>query len=437
MLENYIKMAFKVLLRKKFFTAISLFGISFTILILLVATSFLEHSVNPGGPHVNDDRILIASRLMATDSLRDGQWRASPGYGFSKKFGKTLLTPEKVSIISYLDSYFTYVNGNKIELSYRSSDPEMWDIYSFNFLYGKQYSHPENNSGQRVAVVSKSAAEKYFGTADVIGESIDVAGNFFKVIGIVEDISMTSEILHSDIWIPVKSLPNLEESFFGDFNIVVLAKSPDDFLEIKNEFLVNTKLALTDPMMPSDHMMTNPLKEIKCVLEAPYQHLIDEIFGVDDEFDQNTTKSEFITEDSFSNDFFLAISVMGIVMLLFMILPSINLININLSRIIERHSEIGVRKAFGASSNKLIGQFITENIILTIVGGIISLILTLIVLEIINSSNMMANINLTLNLTVFIVGIIICLIFGIISGVYPAYKMSRTHPVEALRGGEK
>ena len=55
--------------------------------------------------------------------------------------------------------------------------------------------------------------------------------------------------------------------------------------------------------------------------------------------------------------------------LLFMLLPAVNLVNLNLSRILERASEIGVRKAFGASSRTLVGQFVVENLVLTLLGG--------------------------------------------------------------------
>ncbi len=51
--------------------------------------------------------------------------------------------------------------------------------------------------------------------------------------------------------------------------------------------------------------------------------------------------------------------------LLFMLLPTVNLVNLNVSRIMERASEIGVRKAFGASSRTLVGQFVVENLVLT------------------------------------------------------------------------
>ena len=63
-----------------------------------------------------------------------------------------------------------------------------------------------------------------------------------------------------------------------------------------------------------------------------------------------------------------------------MLLPTVNLVNINLSRILDRASEIGVRKAFGASSRTLVGQFVVENLVLTLIGGAIGLLLAAAVL---------------------------------------------------------
>ena len=63
MLKNYLKMAVKVLLRRKFFTFISLFGISFTLIVLMVAVAFLDHAFAPFPPEVNKDRTLTCRRL--------------------------------------------------------------------------------------------------------------------------------------------------------------------------------------------------------------------------------------------------------------------------------------------------------------------------------------------------------------------------------------
>ncbi|RYY18361.1 MAG: FtsX-like permease family protein, partial [Chitinophagaceae bacterium] len=119
--------------------------------------------------------------------------------------------------------------------------------------------------------------------------------------------------------------------------------------------------------------------------------------------------------------------------LLFMLLPTLNLVNINTSRIMERSSEIGVRKAFGATSGTLVLQFIIENVILTLIGGIIGFLLSWGVLIYINNSGLIPNINLALDLRVLFIGIVCCLVFGFFSGVFPAWRMSRLHVVTALK----
>jgi len=116
-----------------------------------------------------------------------------------------------------------------------------------------------------------------------------------------------------------------------------------------------------------------------------------------------------------------------------MLLPTLNLININISRIMERSSEIAVRKAFGASSRTLVWQFIVENIILTIFGAVIGVLGSFVIIQVINSSDLIPNIHLTINFTVLFYALIACFVFGLLSGVYPAWRMSRMQVVTALK----
>jgi putative ABC transport system permease protein len=113
------------------------------------------------------------------------------------------------------------------------------------------------------------------------------------------------------------------------------------------------------------------------------------------------------------------------------------LINVNVSRIMERASEIGVRKAFGASSRVLVGQFVVENVVLTLVGGALGLVLAGLLLRVLNASGLIQYADLSLNLRVFAYGFGLALLFGLFSGVYPAWRMSRMHPVEALKGAAR
>ena len=123
--------------------------------------------------------------------------------------------------------------------------------------------------------------------------------------------------------------------------------------------------------------------------------------------------------------------------LLFVLIPTVNLVNINISRIMERASEIGVRKAFGAPARTLVGQFLVENILLTLVGGAGRV-------RAVDARAAGASAQSGLcQLRAFHAQPRACSptasswrsLFGLISGVYPAWRMSRLNPVDALKGG--
>jgi putative ABC transport system permease protein len=118
---------------------------------------------------------------------------------------------------------------------------------------------------------------------------------------------------------------------------------------------------------------------------------------------------------------------------MFMGLPAINLVNVNVSRILERASEIGVRKAFGAPSRALLWQFIIENIFITFIGGVIALALSFLIISMINASGWIAYADLVINFKVFLISILVCLLFGLLSGVLPAFRMSKLKIVDALK----
>ena len=121
--------------------------------------------------------------------------------------------------------------------------------------------------------------------------------------------------------------------------------------------------------------------------------------------------------------------------LLFVSLPTVNLVNLNVSRILERSSEIGVRKAFGAPARSLVLQFVVENVVLTLLGGLLALVLAQGTLALVEARGLIPHAELGLSWRVFGAGLAMAIAFGLLSGVWPAWKMSRLHPVDALRGG--
>ena len=95
MLISYLKIAWKVLLRRKFFTAISLFGISFTLMILLVVYALFDFTVGPHRPELHVDRLLYVNRMQLL--YRDGgQSNNAVGYGFLEAAGGWLLRKQLI-----------------------------------------------------------------------------------------------------------------------------------------------------------------------------------------------------------------------------------------------------------------------------------------------------------------------------------------------------
>ena len=126
--------------------------------------------------------------------------------------------------------------------------------------------------------------------------------------------------------------------------------------------------------------------------------------------------------------------MVSLTVLLFMLLPALNLVNLSLSRILERSSAIGVRKAFGASSRTLVGQFLVENVVLTLVGGAVGFALSVVSLRLVTSSGLLPYAELSMSPRVFLVGLILTLVFAVMAGAIPAWRMSRLNPVEPLHG---
>ena len=413
MLKNYLKIAWKVLLRRKFFTFISLFGISFTLMVLMVATSLFDHTFGPQMPERETDKLLFVNIMR---EQHDGGFSSSGplSYHFLDRNVRTLQTPEMVSINSMFFQVNSYVNNRKLALDIKYTDREFWDILDFNFLEGSAFSQQDMQGASRVAVINENTRKQYFGTTEAVGKIIEVDQVKYRVVGVVEDVPVLRVQSYADVWVPItlKSQDFNKPGLRGFYFATIKAKEAADVPRIKEEFAA----------MMQEVERQHPEKGAK-------------LFAFPDTFLESIART-FLSNGKDAGMGKLYIILAGLT-LLFMLLPTINLVSINISRIMERSSEIGVRKAFGATSSTIIGQFIVENIFLTLLGGLLGFALSAVVLWFINDSGVIVYADLALNLRIFAIGLLLCLVFGLISGVYPAYKMSRLHAVEALKGGSK
>ena len=408
MLKNYFKIAIAVLRRRKFFTFISLFGISFTLTILLVLTAFIDKVVNDNYPDKKRDRSLYINRMELTG--KESMNSSGLSYHLINQYITKMKTPVKVAISSGFGSTNTYVNNRKIVINYKYTNADFWDVLDFDFVEGKPISSQQTDNADRVTVISEDMKKEYFGDDEspAIGKYIEADNIKYRVCGVVKSLPVTAYLFYADIYLPIttsKTKLDADKGYLGNYAAIVLAKNNHDVPKMKKEYAAIVA-KLPSPGKEWDHVYSHADTFIEGYVRTG-----------------NEKKSGMVYA-------FMAIILFA---LFVMLLPTLNLINVNITRIMERSSEIGVRKAFGASSKTLVYQFLVENLILTFLGGLIGVVLSVAVMYFINDAKFIANLNLRLNFTVLGYALLTCIFFGLFSGVYPAWRMSKLNIVTALK----
>lgn len=406
---SHLKLAWRVLLRRPFFTAVSLFAVAFTLTVLLVATALLDHAFAPGPPERRGDRTLgvYGLRFSGPQATSTG----TVGYGFLDRHVRGLPDVEEVTILSQRRPVAAYRDGRRLDLWLKQADGAYWRVLDFDFLEGGPFSEEDDEAGSAVAVISREARERLFDGRPAVGRELVVDGQALRVVGVVENVSFVRMAGFADIWVPHGSAKSqaFRQEDRGSFMALILARHRDDFPRIQAAFrqvLANAELR---------------------------DERFESVSGGADTLLGSLSRNMF-SEDYSSSRVWLLQAAFVAAGLLFAALPAVNLVNLNVSRILERSSEIGVRKAFGASSASLVGQFLLENVVLTMIGAGLSLVFASLILAVVEARGLIPHAELGLNWRVFGIGLLVALAFGLLSGVWPAWKMSRLHPVTALRG---
>ncbi|MCW3117666.1 MAG: FtsX-like permease family protein [Chitinophagaceae bacterium] len=411
MLKNYFKIAIAVLKRKKFFTFISLFGISFTLTLLIVLASFVDNFLSTGYPNTNWKRELFVDWLRLSSTKNGSAINGGPSFYFFDHYVSKLKTQEKLAIFSGINHTSSYINNKKLVIRLKYTNDQYWDVLQFRFIEGKPYTKQQVDQGEKVAVISEDTRNNYFGmNIDAAGKYIETDNVQYRVSGVVKNAPLFNRSAYADIYVPYSlSKANIHyPDISGGYNGILLLHSEADIPKMKEEF---NQMA---SKVPINNNVFNVLStSADTNLETYARNVIDDHSG-----------------DSGLVKFFLFASIF---LILFLLLPTLNLVNINISRIMDRSSEIGVRKAFGASTKTLVYQFVVENLIITFIGGALGILFSFIIIQILNNIHLLANVNLVMGFNVFFFSLLTCILFGLLSGVYPAWRMSRMPVVTALK----
>ena len=411
MFRNYLKMAWKVLGRRRFFTFVSLFGIGFTLTSLMVVVAIADHQLAPSYPETELNRMLILDQMrMFGDRSR---WYSGPGFKFLDQYARDLPGVERMTAFTRANGTVTFKDGLKLEFATRGADAEYWRVMDFEFLEGAAFSAEDDVKANRVAVISESARNRLFDQAPALGRTVELDGRDFRIVGVVRDVPWQRMLSSADVWVPIHTVTaaNFFDRLMGGCQAAFLLEPGADRRQVQAAFTERlTRVKFEDP--ERYHTMKG-LPKTRLEL---YSGLLP---GLEPE------------EAAPRRMILLAV----LAAFAFMALPAINLVNINLSRIYERSGEIGVRKAFGASGRDLVTQFVVENVFLCLIGGVIGLFGALAILKLAALFPQAPFLSFHLSWRIFLAAVALATVFGLVSGVWPAWKMSRQHPVRALRGG--
>jgi len=415
MFGNYLKISLAVLLRRKFLTFVNLFGATLTLTVLVVAYALFDSVVSPAGAQHRQDQMLLITRLSLSNTRLENRWSSYLGQAFFERYIATLETPDKVSYATMPNEATSYLDGRKITSQMRRTDAEYWELLDFDVIDGRVLSADDMQLGRYVAVINEATADEYFPGTAAVGESITVGPESFEVVGVVADEPETSLLAYADIWVPVTTAPAQRNSWIGDGIAMLWFENPGRMELAREEYL-----AAVAQFEPIDEPAE--LDKASSFAATSFELFAREM--LESYFDDENGAIDFVPR-------FLAIAV--VLVLLFMALPAINMANLNVGRILERAPEIGLRKAAGASTRTLIGQFVFENVVLSLLGGVLAFALAPVVLGLLNDTVFTYG-RLSLNFSVLIAGLVFVLVFGVISGIYPAWKMARLQPAACLRG---
>ncbi|QNK63232.1 ABC transporter permease [Pedobacter sp. PAMC26386] len=401
------------MLRKKYYTALTLVGISLTIIVITIFASFIDQIISANPPELNRDRTLILDKVSVYKNGK--QTDAIPSINFLQKNIRDLESTETISYFSTKE-FISFLHGKTAGHALKFTDENFWKITDFKFIKGKAFHLNEVKKGARVAVINEKTAAYFFNENDPMGKAINIQGITYRVIGVVKSATPFSKV-YSDVYVPYTTDINIQQTdkaISGTYSAMLLAKT-NDVKKVRAElkFRLKRKITVSDADSIKVHAFTS--------LE------------------------QFSKTSSFNDDepeYGKTATVVLIVLALFMLIPAISLVNINVTRIGERAEEIGIRKSFGATSGTLVRQLVIENIIITLIGGLIGLGLSVyaspLLVNLINTFDplfKMETNSFMISWRVFGFCLFSCLLLGLISGVYPAWKMSRMDVIYALKGG--
>lgn len=422
MFKNYLKIAFRNLRGKKGFSLINIAGLSIGLTCCLLIFQYVAFEYSFDRFHENENNVyrILQSYARSGEEMEIGHSFTAQALAPALKQGVPDI--EEITRV-HSDNAIISTHGRP-ENAFEEDgilyvDPGFLKMFTFPRISGDAASTLTSGT----ALLSQAAAKKYFGTADPIGQVLEVTGAVemsFKIAGVLQDAPANSH-LQFEMLLPMEDLlrserynAEPEEGWSWNNFSTYIQLHPEANRASAERKMTEQYLAYRGEIIKQQGaraaLQLQPLKDV---------HLNADVLGAVD-----------IVTGSYRTVYFFV--VIGLVTL---VIALVNYVNLATARAVNRSHEVGVRKVVGAHRSQLITQFLCESALTNIIAACIAIAIAAALIPVVND---LAETRLSVTMWMdagFWTAFLATLATGtVLAGLYPAFVLSSFRPAAVLKG---
>jgi ABC-type antimicrobial peptide transport system permease subunit len=409
MFKNYLKIAWRNLVKSKVYSFINIAGLAVGMAVAMLISLWIWDELSYNKQFKNYAHIVRVYE-NSTHSGVTNTYNSMPiplANEFRTKYGSDF---KKVALCSWEFSNIFSYGDKKLSLNGMFAQPDFPAIFSLNMIKGNWHSIDDPTS----IMLSRSTVRAFFGDADPMNKLIKVSNkNTLKVTGVFEDLPYDGEFKNVAYLVPWQYYENNEkwvkndETEWDDNSFQIYAQLADNSDVDKVGIKVRKAL---------EGHKRNDKPEVLLHAMAKWH-----LYGEFKDGKNTGGDIEFVW-------------MFGIIGLFVLLLACINFMNLSTARSEKRAKEVGIRKAVGSQRKQLVLQFLCESVLIALIAFALSLLLTQLALPMFNQISDKQMSIMWGNVWFWVCAAGFTLFTGLISGSYPALYLSSFNSVKVLKG---
>ena len=415
MLRNYFKIALRNLWKHKLFSFINIFGLASGMTVCLLALMQVKDAFDYDTFHPHTDRTYRIVTDVTTPQGIITAVATSP-LPLAEVLQTNYDFVETTARVYYNRSGKLFVGQNTLPADGAFVDPGFFKLFGFRFLAGQPAIAP------RTVVLMQRTAERFFGKENPLGKTLDVKGlGAFTITGILATTTLKSH-LHFDLLVSMASVPLLEQSHHLEAHLTDWKSHWTSSAYTYVLLRAGTSRRALDGVLPT--IAAQGVKAMGPKADQTYTLRTQVLSGISparEQFDNSTWEPTLGS-----------LLALGGLALVILALAGFNYVNLTLARSLSRAREVGVRKVAGALRKQIVGQFLTESMLLALLSLGLAYVF-LILMELLPAvQRATEGVQRDPVLWLYFIGF--TLLTGLVAGLVPARVLSAYQPVEVLRG---